>query len=161
MPFITERVLANTLDVPISLPTTEIRMADWLLIATVSIATPTKLTYRVLNLSFLNATVALNTLTPQNLINASNGYCYVGMYLNYVSGDPSLVTALDILPATGLGNFTRTANPVVALNPGTYSWLAVNNIQYSDQNALLPLGTSADFQLCITGQCRLELDLSS
>jgi hypothetical protein len=69
--------------------------------------------------------------------------------------------ALDILSASALGIFTRTANPVATLNPGTYSWIAVNNVQYSTNNALLASGQSADFQLLCTGQCRIELDLTS
>lgn len=161
MAYLTERKLSNTLDIPVNLPATEIKMGDWIVIATISLVTPAKLTYQMMNLNFISSTFALGNLTPYNLVDANGSFCYVGLYLNYVSGSPGTAIALDLLKAGSFGVFTRTANPVVTVQPGTYSWIAVNNIQYSDQNALLTTSDSADFTLCCTGQGRIELDLSS
>lgn len=160
MAYLTERKLSNTLDIPVNLPTTEIKMGDWIVIATVKIDAPTRLTYRMLNMNFVSSTVDLNDLTSDNRIVPNFGLCYVGLYFNYTSGDPSGLPALDVVQTSNLGIIARTATPIVTAVPGTYSWLAVNNIQFSDQNALLTTGDSADFTLNCVGQARLELDLS-
>jgi len=159
MAYLTERKLSNTLDIPINLPTTEIKMGDWIVVATVKIETPTRLTYRMLNLDFVSSTIALSNITPDNRIVPNFGMCYVGLFFNYTSGDPSALPALDVVQATSFGIVARTATPIVTVAPGTYSWLAVNNIQFSDQNVLLTTGDSADFTLNCVGQARLELDL--
>lgn len=160
MAYLTERKLSNTLDIPINLPTTEIKMGDWIVVATVKIDAPTRLTYRMLNLDFVSSTVDLGNITSDNRIVPNFGMCYVGLFYNYTSGDPSGLPALDVVQANNFGIITRTATPIVTAVAGTYSWLAVNNIQFSDQNALLTTGDSADFTLNCVGQARLELDLS-
>jgi hypothetical protein len=160
MPYITYNKLSNTLDVPINLPATEIDMGDWLLIATVQVTAPAQLTYRVMNLNFLSSDFALANIASQNLIVPNFGLCYVGLFYNYTSGDPSTLAALDVLSSSSLGVTTRTAAPLIITTPGTYSWIAVNNVQYSSQNSLLGTTDSADFVLSCVGQSRLELDLS-
>lgn len=160
MAYLTERKLSNTLDIPVGLPTTEIKMGDWVVIGTVKISAPTRLTYRMLNLNFVSSTVPLVNLTSDNRIVPNFGLCYVGLFFNYVSGDPSTLPALDVVQANNFGIIERTATPIVTVTEGTYSWLAVNNIQISPQNALLGAGDSADFTLSCVGQARLELDLT-
>jgi hypothetical protein len=160
MAYLTERKLSSTLDVPINLPTTEIKMGDWIVVATVKITAPTRLTYRMLNLNFVSSSVALSNLTSDNRIVPNFGLCYVGLFFNYVSGDPSQIPALDVVKADNFGLVERTATPIVTVTEGTYSWLAVNNIQISDANILLGAGDSADFTLGVVGQARLELDLA-
>ena len=160
MSYLTERKLSNTLDVPINLPTTEIKMGDWVVIATVKIVAPTLLTYRMMNINFVSSTIALANITSVNRIVPNFGLCYVGLFLNYTSGDPSSVPALDVLQANAFGVQARTAAPIVTATEGTYSWIAVNNIQFSDQNSLLSVNDSADFTLSCVGQARLELDLT-
>lgn len=160
MAYLTERKLSNTLDVPVNLPTAEIKMGDWLVIATVKIVAPTRLTYRMMNFNFVSSTVALANITPDNKIVPNFGLCYVGLFFNYVSGDPSTLPALDVVQANNFGIVERTATPIVTATEGTYSWLAVNNIQISDQNSLLGAGDSADFTLGCVGQSRIELDLT-
>jgi hypothetical protein len=160
MAYLTERKLSNTLDIPVNLPTAEIKMSDWLVIATVKLVAPTRLTYRMMNLNFVSSTVALTNITSVNRIVPNFGLCYVGLFFNYNSGDPSGLPALDVLQANNFGVAERTATPIVISTEGTYSWIAVNNIQFSDQNTLLGVGDSADFTLSCVGQARLELDLT-
>ena len=160
MSFLTERKLANTLDIPVSLPATEIKMGDWLVIATIRLTAPSRLTYRMLNLNFISSTLDLTEIDTRNKINANGGLCYVGFYANYVSGNPSTSTALDMLTATSFGVVARTANPIVLTTAATYSWIAVNNVQWNSAVSSLTVEDSADFRLSATGQCRLELDLS-
>jgi hypothetical protein len=158
MAFLTERKLDNTLDLPINLPATEIKMGDWVVIATIRLSAPSRLTFRMLHLNFISSTFGLDKIRAQNRINANGSFCYTGLYFNYSSGDPGSLSALDIVKTNTLGLTTRTSSAIVRTEPGTYSWIAVNNIQWSDQNALLTIQDSADFRMCITGQCRMELD---
>jgi hypothetical protein len=160
MAFLTERKLANTLDIPVNLPATEIKMGDWLVIASIRLTAPSKLTYRMLHLNFIGSSLDLSKIAAVNRLNANGGLCYVGLYANYVSGDPATATALDMVPATEFGVITRSANPIVLSTPATYSWIAVNNIQWNAGNASLSVQDSADFKLSATGQCRIELDLT-
>lgn len=160
MPYLTERKLANTLDVPINLPTTEIKMGDWIVIATTRLSAPMRLTYRFMQLNFMSTSFDLTKVLTPNLIVPSFGFCYVGLFFNYVSGDPGGLSPLDVVEATNLGMAVRGGNSLLLTTEGTYSWLAVNNVQFSSQNALLTQTDSADFKLTATGQCRIELDLT-
>jgi len=161
MSYLTERKLANTMDTPVNLPTTQLKMGDWLVIATLRLTAPMRITYRFMNFNFLISSFDLTKIQSVNLVVPTFGFCYVGLYANYVSGDPSGLTALDIVQANQLGLVTRTGNPVVMTDNGTYSWVAVNNVQFSSQNALLGPNDSADFTLAATGQARVELDLAA
>jgi len=158
MPYLTERKYSSTLDCPVNLPATEIKMGDWLVIATFSLVTPMKLTYRMLHLNFISSTFDISKLTAVNKINPGYGLCYVGLFLNYSSGDPASQTIADKVTATATGIVTRSGTPLVTVTPGSYSWVAVNNIQYNSNNALLSATDSADFKLSVVGQFRVELD---
>lgn len=158
MSFLTERKMANTLDVPIALPATELKMSDWLVIATIKLTAPSRLSVRMLHFNFISSTVDLQNITTVNYINSSMGLCYVGLFLNYTNGDPSQLTKLDKVSASSLGVFTRLGNPLIISTPGTYTWLAVNNVQYNNQNPYLTVTDSADFRMSCTGQWRIELD---
>lgn len=114
----------------------------------------------MLNLNFVSSTVPLPNIAPVNLIVPNYGLCYVGLFLNYVSGDPSGLPALDVVQTSAFGVMQRTATPIVTSTEGTYSWIAVNNVQYNSQNNLLGVNDSADFTLSCVGQARLELDLT-
>lgn len=160
MPYLTERKLNNTLDLPLALPSVEIKMGDWLVIGTFKLVAPTRLTYRAMNLNFISTTVDLANLTSDNKIVPNFGLCYVGLFYNYTSGDPSTLPTLDVLQANSLGVVTRSASSIVADTEGTYSWIAVNNIQFSTANSLLSVSESADFTLSCVGQARIELDLT-
>jgi hypothetical protein len=160
MAYLTERKLSNTLDIPVNLPTSEIKMGDWVVIATIKLVAPARLTYRMMNLNFVSSTVPLSNITAANRIVPNFGLCYVGLYYNYTSGDPSALGALDILSASSFDVHMRTSTPVVTAAEGTYSWIAVNNVQFSEQNSLLTVSESADFTLSCVGQARLELDLT-
>ena len=147
MSFLTERKMANTVDAPIALPSTEIKMSDWVVIATIRLTSPSRLTVRMLNLNFISSTVDLTKIVPDNYINSSMGLCYVALFFNYTNADPSSAAKLDRVTASSLGVFSRIANPFVTTVPGTYTWLAVNNVQYSTANSALAVTDSADFRV--------------
>lgn len=160
MPYLTERKFSNTLDVPVNLPSTEIKMGDWVVIATIKLVAPARLTYRMMNLNLIGSTFNVSNLIAANRIVPNFGLCYIGLFFNYISGDPSGIPALDVLYATGSGVIYRIASPIVTAQEGTYSWIAANNVQISDQNPLLTTSSSVDFTLSCVGQARIELDLT-
>ncbi len=160
MAYLTERKLANTLDLPIALPSTEIKMGDWVVIATVSLMSPARFTYRFMNLNLQSSNFDTTKILPVNLIVPGFGFCYIGLFANYVSGDPGGIPPLDVVESTTFGVASRNISPLVLTQPGTYSWLAVNNIQFNSQNALITQTDSVDFKLSATGQVRIELDLT-
>ncbi len=160
MAYLTERKLANTLDAPINLPTTEIKMGDWVVVATIALISPARFTYRFMNLNLVSSSFDTTKITPSNLIVPGFGFVYLGLFFNYVSGDPGGLPPLDVVETSTIGVVHRGGNPLVLTSPGTYSWIAVNNIQFNSQNALLTQTDSADFKLSCTGQCRVELDLT-
>ena len=49
MGYLTEAKLVNIVDNPVALPATEIKQGDWLVLATIKIASPMILRYRFLN----------------------------------------------------------------------------------------------------------------
>jgi hypothetical protein len=158
MSFLTERKMANTVDAPIALPSTEIKMSDWVVIATIKLTAPSRLTVRMLHLNFISSTVDLTKIVPANYINSSLGMCYVALFFNYNNADPASTTKLDKVTASALGVSTRIENPFVTTVPGIYTWLAVNNIQYSTASSALAITDSADFRVSCTGQWRIEIN---
>lgn len=161
MAYLTERQLNNTLDVPVNLPSTEIKMGDWLIVASIKIAAPMRLTYRFMNLQLIAASVDLEDIRPVNRVNPNLQLAYVGLYFNYISGSPGGLPALDALKTNRFGVVTRSGPSIIAATAGTYSWIAVNNMKASgDSTAIIPVTTSIDFRLNIVGQTRIEIDAS-
>lgn len=157
MAYLTESKLANVLDLPVALSSTEIKQGDWLLISTVKIVAPMMLTVRYLNIQLLSANVDLNQITNNNKIYGNLGLVYVALRLNYTSGSPGEPGAVETLVASTFGITARdTASPLFVTVPGTYSWLVANNTK-ADSNSSIPSSTSINFKLAITGQVRLDL----
>lgn len=160
MPYLTEQRLSTTLDIPIALSSTDLRMGDWLVVATIRIVEPMRLTYRMANLQLLLASVDTALITNGNKNFGNLGFAYLTMRKDYVSGTPGAAGGLDALVATSLGYFVRdTTTSVVVTSPGVYSWIVCNNMQPStDTVPLIAPSTSIDFRLISTGTARLELD---
>jgi hypothetical protein len=159
MSYLTESQLASTLDVPVALAATELKMGDWLLLSTVVIVQPMVLTVTWLNMQLVSASVDVAQITNSNLIYGNLGLAYVALRLNYTSGgDPGLPGAVETLVATALGVTARDyTSPLVVTAPGTYSWLVANNMQIDPNNQAISPSTSIDFKLCVTGQARIDL----
>jgi hypothetical protein len=172
MAFLTENTLAKSLDLPINLPSTELKMGDWLTVATIKLVFPMKLSYRFMTLQMLSSNVTTSDIVAANKISPSLDLAFIGLYLNYSSGHPGLQPALDVtkiretesanvdcIPVNELsGQFitVRTAPLVEFTTPGVYSFIIANNMQASSDSTI-PTTTSIDFHLCATGQIRLEL----
>lgn len=162
MAYITENQLSNMMDVPVALPATDLRMGDWVVVSTVKVVAPMRLTYRMANLNVMLATVDTALVTNGNKIYGNLGLAYLTLRLNYSTGSPGAAGGLDVLVANALGITSRDASTsVVVTVPGIYSWIVANNMQPStDTVPLIPTSTSIDFRLAVTGTVRLDLDAS-
>ncbi len=158
MAYLTEQNLANTLDIPVALPSVELNQGDWIVVATVRVTTPMRLTLRSMCLHVLGSTVDPAAVVPDNKVIPALGSVYVGLYQNYSASSPSTIVSLDVLSANAIGVFTRPTSALVITTPGYYSVLAVNNTKSSTQGTIDP-ATLINFKLLVTGQIRLELEV--
>ena len=158
MALMTETKLRETLDLPVALPTTEILMGDWIVVANIKLVSPMRLTYRYSNLHLLSSTVDTALIGSSNRVNPSLGIAFLGLYFNYVSGHPGSVSSLDTLTLSSLGVVYRsTSSPLYFVEPGIYSVIVANNCKASSSSSISS-STSIDLKLCATGMIRLELD---
>ena len=159
MGYITETRLSNIIDIPITLPGTLLQMGDWLVIGSTPIQQPMRLTCAVLNLQVLSTTATISDLDGTNLIYGNLGIVYVILRQNYASGSPGAANGIDTVIATDVGLFSRDITaPTVIVTPGIYTWLIANNTQPSSASSpLIPVSTSIDFEVAVTGSARLDL----
>ncbi len=157
MSYLTERKLANTLDIPVALPSTELKQGDWIVIATVKVTSPMKLSLRALHFQLLASSVDPADIDVSNKVSPALGFAYVALYSNYSSSAPSTLVSLDALVADDLGVFTRSTSALEITTPGFYSILAVNNMKSSTSGDIDPT-TSINFRVLVTGQVRLDLE---
>lgn len=157
MAYLTESKLQNVIDMPVSLPTTEIKQGDWLVIASVKIATPQRLRMRFLNLKLVSAAVDIADINSTNKVFGNLGLAYVALRRDYQSGNPGEAGALEVLQIEDLGLVERVSTESIYATAGVYSWIIANNMQPSDTSDV-PTSTEINFRLAATGQVRLELD---
>lgn len=157
MGYLTEAKLVNIIDNPIALPATEVKQGDWLVLATIKIASPMILRYRFLNLQLLASTVDMADISAVNKILGNLGYAYVALRRDYSSGNPGAAGALEVLSISELGLAQRDTTETIFSTPGNYSWIIANNMQPSSDSDI-PTSTEINFRLSVNGQVRLELD---
>lgn len=159
MAYITENQLSNTVDIPVALPATSLRMGDWLVVAAVKVIAPMRLTYRYANLQLLSANVDMSLITSGNKIYGNLGLVYLALRYNYTNGSPGAAGGLDVLVNSSVGDVTRdTAVSIVMTEPGVYSWVLANNMRPStDVSPLISPSTSIDFRAAVTASARFEL----
>jgi hypothetical protein len=159
--YLTTRKLANIIDLPVALSATELKQGDWLAAASVKIASPMKLTCRLLSASILAATVDISSIGNSNKIVGSLGLVYVILRRDYAGGSPAEAGALDTLVLNDIGTASRNVDQVLTLTvPGVYSWIVANNMQPSS-SSLVPASTEINFRVAITGSARLSLDANA
>jgi hypothetical protein len=159
MPYILESHFENTLDIPVSLGATNLRMGDWLVVATLNLERPAMFTWNFCSLQILSSSVNFNDISASNYVNGNLGLVYLILRKDYTGGLPEATGALDIVTATGKGIFNRNlANKLVVTEPGSYSWIIVNNMKVSSaENPQIPVTTSIDFIVAVTGAARYTL----
>jgi hypothetical protein len=158
MAYLTEAKLLTTVDLPVALPTTLLVQGDWLVVATIKIIAPMRLTYRWLNLQLHSASVDTTDINATNRIYGNLGFAYVALRKNYISGSPGEAGALDTLIIESVGVVARDVTNTVTMDTaGNYSWILANNMQPST-DSLVSASSSIDFRLSVTGQARLLMD---
>jgi hypothetical protein len=157
MGYLTTSRLTNIIDLPIQLPATEIKMGDWLVVASIKIAEPMRLRYRFLNLQLHSATVAIADIASTNKILGNLGFAYVSLRRDYSAGNPGSAGGLEVLNISDVGLVERSNVETIFSTPGRYSWIVANNMQPATASDI-PTSTEINFRLSITGQVRLELD---
>ena len=156
MPFLTEEVLRSTVDLPVTLPATEIKQGDWLVVATTKLVAPMQLSYAHVTLSLLGCSVNTGLIGADNRINGSLGLVYLALRRDYAGEAPDAAGALDTVALTALGTYARPdTSVVVATTPGVYSWIIANNMKASSTSSVDP-ATSIDFRVALTGMARVS-----
>ena len=159
MSYLTEAKLANTADIGISLPATELKQGDWLVLSSVKLVTPMRLTFKFLNIQIVSATVDIDDISNSNKVFGNLGLVFVTLRRDYVGGNPGEAGGLDAIVATSIGVTPRTGTQVKFTTPGFYSWVVANNTQpSSEEGVVIPATTSIDFRVCVTGTARLDFD---
>lgn len=162
MAYLTENQLTNTMDMPIAVPSTDLRMGDWVVVSSIKVVAPMKLSYKLANIQLSASTVDTALITAGNKIYGNLGLVYLTLRKDYLSGSPGVAGGLDALVATALGITQRDTTVTVQITTdGVYSWIIANNMQPStDAVPLIPVSSSIDFRVAVTGSVRLELDAS-
>jgi hypothetical protein len=157
MGYLTTSRLTNIIDLPVQLPATEIKMGDWLVVASIKIAEPMRLRYRFLNFQLHTSSVEMSDIAATNKILGNLGYAYVALRRDYSAGNPGAAGGLEVLNISEIGLVERTNVETIFSTAGRYSWIVANNMQPSSSSDI-PTSTEINFRLSITGQVRLELD---
>ncbi len=133
-----------------------------------------QLSFKHLTLVLHSASVDISNIVASNKIFGNLQLVYVALRRDYVSGSPGAAGALDVVK---LGDYTvencaqptgllpmsvsRSGAEIVAVTPGNYSWIVVNNCTSSNEDdVIIPSSTPINFRVSVTGQARLELDNS-
>lgn len=156
MGYLTETKLKSVVDLPIALPDTTLKQGDWLIVATVKLVAPQRLSMRSLTLQLLESSVDTALIGTANKIVPNLGLVYLVLRKDYASGNPGSTGGLDYVLLNDIGVTVRSTVPVILTAPGNYSLLIANNMQASTASEV-STSTTIDFKVLATGQFRLEL----
>ena len=156
MAYLTESKLKTTLDLPIALPATTIKQGDWVVVSTIKLVSPQRLSLRSMTLQLLEANVVTSDIVAANRVVPNLGLLYVVLRKDYTSGTPGGSGSLDYLKLDAVGVTTRSTVPTFLTAPGNYSLICANNMQ-AVTGVTVPTSTSIDFKALVTGMFRLEL----
>lgn len=156
MAYLTENKLTTTYDLPVTMPATELRQGDFLVLATLKVTSGMRVTWKHVNINLISCSVNTGLIAASNKIGGSFGFVYIALRKDYVNESPGAAGALDIYGVSALGTYTRPTTPeVLIVEPGTYSWLLANNMQPSNSSSV-PASTRIDFTAVVSGTARVE-----
>lgn len=152
MPYITEKQFDDQLDLPISLPLTEIEPADWIILTTNRITNPQQFTFRWLELQLVSIS---GVTTP--LVTVGRGLVYVALFKNFPPlSSPggqvpvgNFATDLIQISAVGVAQRSPTTSLVVTEPPATsdvYNFVIANNT------------VNATLRVSVNGSVRMQLN---
>lgn len=172
MSYVTTQILDSILDLPVSLPLTDLYPNEWLVVSTVSIASPRAFTLRWLQVHLVklvnpaieegapiypnsSGVCEIPSMVP-NIVTPGYGLAWLGLYKDF---DPLKLPSFQAAQEAVLqvGDTTteppvyvaRSTTPTTYAAAGSYSFVVVNNTD----NRML--------RLAVTGQVRLNLGFSS
>lgn len=172
MAYVTTSILDSVLDLPVSLPLTDLYPDEWLIVSTVSIASPRAFTVRWLQVHLVQlvdpslqegsvilpnsaGTCDIPSQVPV-IVTPNQGLAWLGLYRNFdpmklPSFQAAQEAVLQIGDATTVPPIyvARSLTPTTYAAAGSYSFVIVNNTS----NRML--------RLAVTGQVRLNLGFSS
>lgn len=157
MGYLTDNKLRSVVDLPIALPNTTLKQGDWIVVSTVKLLAPQRLSMRSLILQLVEASVDTADIGTANKVVPNLGLAYLVLRKDYASGTPGATGGLDYMYLEDLGTVVRSTVPVLLTAPGNYSLICANNMQASTASTV-PTSSSIDFKLLVTGQFRLELN---
>jgi len=165
MPYVTTTQLDNILDLPVSLPMTDLYPKEWLVVSTVSISAPRSFTARWVQIHLIESVDPdSSTILPNSsgtcdipvqtpiISTPGLGLAWLGLYRNFDPLKlPTFQAAQEALIQIGTSTSVppllaaRSLTPTTYTADGAYSWVIVNNTD----NRLL--------RLSVTGQVRVNL----
>lgn len=172
MSYVTTKVLDSLIDLPVSLPLTDLYPNEWLVVSTISIAAPRAFTVRWLQVHLVqildpslvegaviypnsSGTCDIPSQVP-SIITPGMGLAWLGLYRNFDPMKlPSFQAAQEAVVQVGDAATVppiyaaRSLTPVTFAADGAYSFVIVNNTS----NRML--------RLAVTGQARLNLGFSA
>jgi hypothetical protein len=162
MGYLTDKKLNSIVDLPVTLPMTELQEGDWLVLATVRLTAPMRLTQKFLQVHISEATATVQNIISEHKKKDSLELVYIGVYKDYVGNDPTDLPTVDIVKVSDLGVTDRPTTPLIILQPGVYSWVLANNCKpYTPVSSSDPPTVITDpinFKVGVTGQIRIEMD---
>ncbi len=154
MPYVTTAQLVDRLDLPIALPSSELKPNNWLVLATFKVQAPMQLTFRYLQLQISDNVLVGLTDTASKLVEPGRGLAYIGIFKNYDGSAPNSNSSLqgtsnDVVFGETSGIFSRITDSPLVITPGTiaesYSFVVVNNT------------ANTNLTVSVNGQIRLDL----
>lgn len=169
--YLTQSRLDSLLDLPISLPLTEIAPNEWIIISTIQVNTPQAFTYQFMQVSLssvLNQDVGVDSLSGGPSLNGlypfpgiptyvvpNLGLAFVGLYRSFDALTAPASQAAQEAPTVLLAQnntlpvyTSRVATPATYPTPGAYSVVVCNNT------------ANCTLRLTVLGQLRLDLGLT-
>jgi hypothetical protein len=162
MALLTEDRLANIIDIPVSLPATQLLPGAYVLVGSIEVISPQTLAVRELQLQIANIEAAPTDINPDFLAGslaclliiagfapdtAPNVQAYSLLLAAPTDFNTALTTAAPIIVAVD------PAKPIVLSNPGVYSIIVLNNSNSTVTAAPIP-GT---LDVAVTGAVTIDL----
>jgi hypothetical protein len=131
-------------------------MGDWLIVGTVRLVAPQRLSIRQMTLQLIDSTVDVDDVEVSNKVIPNLGLVYAVLRKDYVSGTPGGSGALDSMYLDEITTTSRSTVSALYTTPGNYSIIVANNTK-AVSGVTIPTTTSIDFTVMVNGAFRLEL----
>lgn len=138
MAYLTDSEVEDKIDLPVSLPLTEIYPGDWLIVSSVKVSelTPVRLSIRFLQIQLMALSDGTNTSAAGQKCGAQSltGSVRIGLYKDYLNvsqtpSGPLLEVVASGVPAQIVSR-DLSLEPAIFTEPGVYSVIVVGDPEY-------------------------------